>query len=273
MVTLNNKSLHTQMFDADRLRLELALRGDLAALEETYSGSHPEVEISTSDKWDDIANMSSVPEIRIRRLARVAELVGTAGGLLDVGPGWGDIIPILEKKYSDLNYTGIDFSANVINRLSEKFPGHRFVHGSLADVDREQFDTILVLEVLEHIVPSRVLGFLREAHDRLKPRGELIITIPIDENLEEFTFVCGNCGRAMNKMGHVRLYSPELIAAELKMAGFDITHQELMYIGYYGFQGAVKRHLRNTLGRLIGPSDFRPAKSACVILKCVRTDR
>lgn len=261
-------SLHTEMFALDYRRQEMARSGRLAELEKSYGGDCPEVEVSTSEKWDDLANMSSVPDIRIRRLTRVADLAGQGTRILDIGPGWGDIIPILEKKYRDLDYTGIDFSPNVIKLLAEKHAGHRYICGRLEDIEEEQFDTILVLEVLEHIVPSQVLGFLRKVRELLTAKGQLLITIPIDENLEESTFVCGNCGQAMNKMGHVRIYSKELIMAELGLAGFTITHQELIYVGYYGLSGSLKRHMRNTLGKLIGPSDFKSAKSACLILKC-----
>lgn len=272
MAAVEPKSLHNQMFDADRLRQDLALRGDLSALKQTYRGSHSEVEISTNEKWDELANMEPVPEIRIRRLTRVAQIAEKSSNALDIGPGWGDIIPILESKNPDLHYTGIDFSRNVIKRLTEKYPTHRFFCGSIADLTDTQYDLILILEVLEHIVPSRVLGFLGQVNDRLAPGGELIITIPIDENLEEFTFVCGACGQPVNKMGHVRVYSKELIKAELELTGFKVAHEELMYIGYYGVKGRLKRHLRNLLGRLVGPTDFKPAKSACVILKCVKAD-
>lgn len=59
-----------------------------------------------------------------------------------------------------------------------------------------------------------------------------------------------------------------VLLSELETAGFRTVHEELLYEGYYGLKGTVKRMLRNTIGKVLGPSDFKPIKPGCAILKC-----
>lgn len=60
--------------------------------------------------------------------------------------------------------------------------GSRFIpHSRLSDLPREQFDVLLLLDVLEHV--ERDQDFLQEAVDRLKPGGTLLITVPAFQSL------------------------------------------------------------------------------------------
>ncbi|MBI4825098.1 MAG: class I SAM-dependent methyltransferase [Nitrospirae bacterium] len=253
------------VFAADIYRRELAASMKLEDLRQTYSGDYPELgDISTSEKWDSLSGMESVPEVRIKRLEKAARLIDADKKILDIGVGWGEILPMLLKENKAADYTGIDFSAEVIKRLSAKYPGQKFLNVTV-DKLNEKYDYILVLEVLEHIVPSRVFDFLNEARRLLKDDGVLIVSVPL-EDLKNNTFVCGKCGSFVNKMGHVRNYSVELIKAELQLAGFKSFYSELLYHGYYGLSGTIKRMLRNAAGYLAGPSGFKPLAPCNVIL-------
>lgn len=261
----------TEVFDIDYHRQMLAKSNNLVELEKSYAGIYPEIEISTSDKWDVLSEMESVPEVRIKRLQRVSKIIPPNVKILDIGAGWGDIIPILESKYGNsLNYTGIDFSPKVIKKLILKYPKYRFLCTTVDKIN-EEFDVILALEILEHIVPSKVLNFLKQIKMILKKSGNLIVDVPINEDLKNSTFICGNCGKPSNKMGHVRIYSSELIKAELQLTGYSIVYKELMYLGYYGLKGFIKRKIRNFLGKLIGPSTIKKVEAGCIILKCRNT--
>lgn len=256
------------VFDVDFYRQKLAKEEKLQELAQTYSGEYPELgDISTSEKWDSLTAMDSIPEIRIRRLERVARLVDTGKKILDIGVGWGDIVPILRRYRHDIDYAGIDFSPEIIKRLRDKFPEQTFINTTV-DALKETYDYVLVLEVLEHIVPSKTFSFLKEISRVLKDDGIIVVTVPLNENLKGNTFVCGKCGNFVNRMGHVRCYSLELIKAELKLAGFVTDYAELIYEGYYGFKGILKRHLHNIAGNLLGPSDYKPILPTCIILKC-----
>ncbi len=254
------------VFDVDVLRQELAVSGEINKLMDTYGGEYPEVEdISTHEKWDNLAEMEIVPDIRIKRLEKVAELIDVEKKILDIGVGWGDIVPILLKCNDKVDYTGIDFSEKIINRLHDKHPDQKFIK-TTSDALKEKYDYVLVLEVLEHIVPSKTFDFIKEVNRLLNDEGILIVTVPMNENIKNATFVCGKCGSFVNKMGHVRDYSSELIKAELKICGFNTVSSEYVYHGYYGTKGLIKRWLRNMAGRLLGPAGFKPLAPGNVIL-------
>lgn len=263
---MNRKEMN--VFDVDFFRQELAAAGDIKGLLETYSGNYPEIgDISTAEKWDGLSERDNVPEIRIKRLERVVRLIDFDKKILDIGVGWGDIVPILHRYNNEVDYTGIDFSAELIKRLCSKYPAQKFIHTTVETLN-EKYDCVLVLEVLEHIVPSKVLDFLEKIRMILEEKGVLIVTVPLNENLKNNTFICGKCGCYVNRMGHVRSYSLNLIKAELTIAGFKEVYTELIFEGYYGLKGLLKRYVRNIAGYLIGPSGFKPVTPACVVLMC-----
>ncbi|MBI4843573.1 MAG: class I SAM-dependent methyltransferase [Nitrospirae bacterium] len=261
----------TGVFEVDIYRQGLAASKRLEELRETYSGNYPELgDISTAEKWDSLSGMENVPEIRVRRLEKVVRLISQGKKILDVGVGWGDILPLLLKQNKAGDYTGIDFSAEVIKRLSAGYPRQKFINTTV-DKLNDRYDCILVLEVLEHIVPSRVFDFLNEARRLLKDDGVLIVSVPL-EDIKNNTFVCGKCGSHVNKMGHVRSYSADLIKAELQLAGFGAFRSERVYSGYYGLSGTLKRSLRNMAGRLLGPSGYKAVTPSNIIL-ALKKDR
>lgn len=57
----------------------------------------------------------------------------------------------------------------------------------------------------------------------LKPKGLFITTVPFNERLE-LMIMKGN-----NPNAHVRVYTPELIIAELEISGFQIIWKKELY--------------------------------------------
>ena len=263
----------TDVFDVDLLRQQLAKANRMQELYETYLGDYKEIsDISTAEKWDNLSGtVTAVPEVRIKRLEKVVNLIDPNKTILDIGVGWGDIIPILRGARKGADYTGIDFSDAVVKALAGKYPEHTF-RNTTVDNLTNQYDCVLVLEVMEHIVPSRIFGFLSEVHRVLSDDGTLIVTVPLNEDLRNGTFLCGKCGGFVNRMGHVRSYSISLVSAELKRAGFSVEYTEIMYDGYYGLKGTAKRFLRDLAGYIVGPSGYKPLLPVCVILKCHKSE-
>jgi ubiquinone/menaquinone biosynthesis C-methylase UbiE len=256
------------VFDVDKLRQDLAKSKKINDLKETYNGKYPELsDISTAEKWDALADNNEIPEIRVKRLEMISTMIDTNKKILDVGAGWGDIIPILLRENPDLRYTGIDFSSEIISRLEKKYPHLTFCHCNLQDIT-EKYDIIIILQVLEHIIPSNVFSFLKDAYNILNDDGTLIADIPYCENIKNTTYICGKCGSFVNRMGHVRSYSPELLTAELQIAGFSVEEIRYVYEGYYGLSGTIKRHIRNIAGMLIGPNNFQKVQPISVAIKC-----
>ena len=75
--------------------------------------------------------------------------------VLDVGCGTGVMFELLRERRPDLDYLGIDVTAQFVAAARERFPADaaRFREGSLYDLDRlpGEFDAVLCRHILEHL--------------------------------------------------------------------------------------------------------------------------
>jgi ubiquinone/menaquinone biosynthesis C-methylase UbiE len=238
-------------FQIDELRAALARKQDLPALRATYEkGAYPEPEdLSSAPLWDELAECAEVPDFRVRRLKAVAKRIPPGSHTLDIGVGWGEIIPMILAR-EGCRYTGIDFSEKIVARASSRHPACQFHVGGLEQI-RDVYDVVLALEVCEHILPSRIFAFFEQVKRMLANEGLFIVTVPVYENLKAMTLRCPHCGHLHNRMGHVRAYTPELIKAELQLAGFEIRDSFFIYANFENsVAGWIKRRLVD-LGRAI----------------------
>ncbi len=86
----------------------------------------------------------SVQETRFAVLAEVGLQAGDS--LLDVGCGFGDLAVFLRARGYDIDYTGIDLSAELIAAGRERYPGITLYEGDLFDVDPapQSFDVLML---------------------------------------------------------------------------------------------------------------------------------
>jgi SAM-dependent methyltransferase len=248
MTTPRNDMASTDPFDSDITRRRLAAAGDLPALKASYEpGALPELtDMSSARLWDELAACPDAPAFRIRRLQAVADQLPPGASVLDIGIGWGEIIPMILAR--GCNYAGIDFSEQIVAQVSKQHPGCKFHIGGLNQITAS-YDVVLALEVCEHILPSKIFAFFSEIRRILTDHGAMIVTVPVYENLRAMTLNCPQCGHMHNRMGHVRAYTPELIAAELKLAGFAVEKSFFIYASFdNSFAGTLKRQLVD-LGR------------------------
>jgi 2-polyprenyl-3-methyl-5-hydroxy-6-metoxy-1,4-benzoquinol methylase len=82
--------------------------------------------------------------LRFSILSELGDLKGCS--ILDVGSGLGDFAGWLDKRGLDLNYVGIDLTEVFVGEAQRKYPGKRFVHGSIMDPEvfrGEEFDFVV----------------------------------------------------------------------------------------------------------------------------------
>ena len=101
--------------------------------------------------------------------------------ILDVGPGFGNIIQLLHDKCGYKNVNGIDISPEVVSVCNTILPGStKLVADTVQFLNdhKEEFALILLLHVIEHVPKTEVLPFLRAIHTALKTGGRVILEVP-----------------------------------------------------------------------------------------------
>ncbi len=147
------------------------------------------------------------------------------GTVLDVGCGlgvnadhlWNDRITA---------YTFLEPDAALLARVPENVKAvaavrNEFIHGTTSDLVGRTFDTILYIDVLEHISDSK--AELLRAMELLAPGGHLIILVPA------FQLLFSPFDTAI---GHHRRYDRAMLKAELPPG---LEHIHMRYLDSAGF--------------------------------------
>lgn len=199
-------------------RKDLLEQGDAVALRETYRQQKEFLPDENSGKfWDE--KFSIKPEadpMEDWRINQVIQRIRPEGKLLNVGVGKGKLEDLLFKKHPQLKYTGTDITRKTLKSLQKKFHQWKFQYAELTQLPfpKNSFDQVLFLEVLEHIKPSETFTVLEELVRVLRPGGQLFLSVPVNEGLEEML--------PNNPNSHMRTYSEELLRYELETAGLEL---------------------------------------------------
>jgi 2-polyprenyl-3-methyl-5-hydroxy-6-metoxy-1,4-benzoquinol methylase len=212
-------------FSVEKARQILASINDLNNLRKTYSLKYAEIKnLNSPSFWNKI--LSKVPELEkqdgmTKDRVRIAFsfLPKNAKRVLDIGAGNGFVEELLSHK--DIKIYGNDISSVSIKNLNSKFVGI-FRKESIYRMSypKKYFDAVFALEVLEHIIPSKIFDLLRKVKQILKKDGNFIISVPTNEGLEKMK---------TNPSGHVRTYTENLIRSELRIAGFRVVKLKTLY--------------------------------------------
>lgn len=99
---------------------------------------------------------------------------------LDVGCGDGRLINEFAKKFTDIQFLGFDYDNEAI-KWAEIFKSNNNVtfysEGQKLE-GLEKFNTISLIEVIEHVAPKELSEFLSAVDDRLQSGGEIFVTVP-----------------------------------------------------------------------------------------------
>ena len=145
--------------------------------------------------------------------------------LLDIGCGTGRLLDRLATEHSDLQGTGLDFSAEML-RQARRSNHHRprliFVQGSAVRLPfaDEQFDVVFnTLSFLHYLEPERVFA---EINRVLRPGGTFYLVDPTTIT------PTGICRLPVSPNG-IKLYSPKVREQMGAHAGFRcLKHQYLL---------------------------------------------
>jgi glycosyltransferase involved in cell wall biosynthesis/ubiquinone/menaquinone biosynthesis C-methylase UbiE len=87
----------------------------------------------------------------------------------------------------------------------------------------DAFDAVVVSEILEHLTPVSTLSALQEIRRVLAPEGQIIGTVPCEENLSDGVVMCPGCGEVFHKVGHLQSFGTVTMSALLRTV-FPYAH-------------------------------------------------
>jgi len=142
----------------------------------------------------------------------------------EVGIGDGYLLRLLYN--SGLKVVGIDISNYVVNRLRDQFYEEQFdikliqEDFSRINLQTDKFDLFFCLDVLEHIVNLRKA--IENIKNNLSIGGLLIVTLPLNENLNNKMVMCPKCHNKFHRIGHYHSFDSieeinQLLGPEFKI--------------------------------------------------------
>lgn len=140
--------------------------------------------------------------------------------ILDVGCGTGVLSRLLvERGY---NVIGVDISENAINKCKRKgLNAYQQDLGERLLFRDEEFDCILMSEVIEHI--SDTFFVLHELNRVLKTGGVFILTTPNSVFItRRLRYLMGKTSTETQNFSHLRFFNKKLLTRILNEADFKI---------------------------------------------------
>jgi SAM-dependent methyltransferase len=138
------------------------------------------------------------------------------GDVLEIGCGSGNFTVLMAA--AGHRVTGVDLHAPYADTARSRLAGYPGVSVICADATSRafaaQYDTVVLLDVLEHIEDDA--GFLTKLRGALRPGGRIILKVPA------YRWLMCDMDRAI---GHFRRYDRPTLKATLARAGFDLVTQ------------------------------------------------
>jgi SAM-dependent methyltransferase len=125
---------------------------------------------------------SRIYQARIDALKKAINALGitfSESNVLETGCGTGFFTEYCKEQHVR-SYLGIVITQTSIRSLNERYPGYHFLQADIGDEDfmlGDQYDIILIADVLYHIVDDRRFATaIQHVSDFLKPGGFLIVS-------------------------------------------------------------------------------------------------
>lgn len=139
---------------------------------------------------------------------------------LDFGAGSGHVLQLLLDR--GLHAAGFDPAPDRHSRLIEKIGRHNNFLGILGSDSDRQFDVVLLMEVIEHVLDEDFVSVLERVSRFVKPGGYLIVSTPNNESLESSGVYCPVSDTFFHPWQHVRSFTPSQLAECIGENGFTV---------------------------------------------------
>jgi len=190
--------------------------------------------------WSAVAT-TRLDELAFGRLAG-AELVKLiqpylqpGGTHLDYGAGSGHIVRLLVD--GGWRVAAYDPSADRGSVLAGLVGGRAEFLGMVGPESEEQFDVVLLFEVIEHILDADLSASLERLRRFVKPGGRIIVSTPNNEDLDLASAYCPASNRLFHRWQHMRSFTPQGLEQTFARHGFrrvflglaDFSHHRPVY--------------------------------------------
>lgn len=142
------------------------------------------------------------------------------GDILEVGAGIGETTKCLyDSKVTSWTWLEPDktmFKTLLKKKVDFSHPIHNCINGTINDIKNHSFDTILYIDVLEHIKDDSLE--LDRARRLLRPNGKIVVLSPA----HNFLYSDFDCN-----IGHFRRYNLKSLKA-LENSSMEISHCEYL---------------------------------------------
>jgi len=125
--------------------------------------------------------------------------------ILEFGSGTGFLLRILHDKYPEISLTGYDIYPQLLTLSKFLSPHATFHQKDLFTVLEEQFDLVICMETLEHLIdPNQAV---RQILSTTKSSGSVFLTVPNGrlDSLPSYGLLPNQKGY----WGHIHFWSPE----------------------------------------------------------------
>lgn len=218
--------------------------------------------------WDGIARTPALDGLSFARLAgpTLVEFVGPwlskDEQCLDFGGGSGHLVrALVDAGYPTASFEPSRARARIVDRLLQ---GEALFLGTVDQLDRRQFDSIVCTEVIEHVRPYDTEAFVQALVRRMKPGGRLLLTTPNSENLKANEAYCPVCDSTFHRWQHQRNWTLQGLREFLARYGLETE-----WVGLVGFNdvNVVREfNLRRRLGEPWPWCRIEPDGSATPVL-------
>lgn len=165
-----------------------------------------------------------------------------AAAMLEIGPGYGQLLELLRRDLGYANATAIDLSQEVVDFCNGVLPGAtRYVAHPLEYLEEHsgRYQRVFALHVLEHMPKADAVAFLRAVRAALEPGGRLVIEVPNMANL--FTGAYLRYADWTHEVG----YAESSLRHLLEFAGFSAVECFEERVPIEGAKGAVAALFRS----------------------------
>lgn len=157
------------------------------------------------------------------------------GNVLEVGAGMGTNTQYMAKNIELVkSWNFIEPDENLAGQIEHNtrnlnFKEKRIINGTIASIKNDKFDTIIYIDVLEHVLDSK--GEIEIVKQHMNPGGTLLILVPA------YNFLYNNFDK---RVGHFRRYNKKLLLNEINN---NFLTKELFYIDSVGFFASLANKL------------------------------